>query len=245
MCLQLQMERQMTDARPRDLHPEITKLDHELRYFKESLLSRRKIKVVAIGSSSVAGEGDVIPFPARLELALRKRYPDRMIDVINRGIGGQEAPEEAARFGSDLIDEAPVLAIWQVGTNAIYHRDLYDPGRVAGTIATALSWLKALPMDVILMDLQYAPALLGAKEKDTRTIVGLISAVAVAAPVNLFRRFALMEQWVTKDGVDQAVLIGPDGVHQTEIATDCVTQALDIAIGNVTGPVPGVPTPSA
>ena len=102
----------MTDAPP---HAELTKLEFELRHFKASLLSRRKIEVVAIGSSSTAGEGDVIPFPPRLELALRRRYPDRMIDVLNRGIGGQEAPEEAGRFESDVIAETPALVVWQVG----------------------------------------------------------------------------------------------------------------------------------
>jgi acyl-CoA thioesterase-1 len=55
-----------------------------------------------------------------------------MIDVLNRGIGGQEGPEELSRFESDVIAEAPTLVIWQVGTNAIYHRDLYDPQRTAG-----------------------------------------------------------------------------------------------------------------
>lgn len=44
----------------------------------------------------------------------------RMIDVINRGIGGQEAPEELARFESDAIGKAPSLLIWQVGANAVY-----------------------------------------------------------------------------------------------------------------------------
>ena len=220
-------------------HPDITGLGQELRYLKESLLSRRKSKIVAIGSSSAAGEGDIIPFPPRLELALRNRYPDRMIDVINRGIGGQEAPEEAGRFETDVIAEAPSLVVWQVGTNAIFHRDLYDPGRVAGTIATALGWLKALPLDIILMDLQYAPALLGQKECDTRLMVSLIEGVARTTNVNLFRRFALMERWVNNDGIDPSKLIGPDGLHQTEFATNCVTQALDAAIGAMIGPVQG------
>ncbi|HEX2363846.1 MAG TPA: SGNH/GDSL hydrolase family protein [Bradyrhizobium sp.] len=167
-----------------------------------------------------------------------------MIDVVNRGIGGQEAPEEAARFESDVIAEAPVLVIWQVGSNAIFHRDLYDPGRVAGTIAAALGWLKSLQLDIILMDLQYAPALLGPKEHDARLMVSLIERVARTANVNLFRRFALMEHWVKNDGIDQSKLIGPDGLHQTEFATNCVTLALDAAIGAMIGPVPGAPAPT-
>jgi acyl-CoA thioesterase I len=242
----------MPDApQPCDPHPDLVKFNYRLRHLTESLKRQRKIKVVAIGSSSTAGEDNTIPFPPRLELILRKRFPDRMIDVLDRGIGGQEAPEELSRFESDVIAEAPALVIWQVGTNAIYHRTLYDPYRVAGTIATGLSWLKGLEMDVILMDLQYAPVLLGdfetdlaakeQKEKDTRLMVSLIYGVANAAKVNLFPRFALMERWVTVDRIDQARLIGPDGLHQTEFANDCVTQALDCAIGAAVGALPAAP----
>src|SRR5690242_1408638 len=118
---------------------------------RDALETRRRIKIIAIGSSSTAGESNIIPFPHRLELALRSFYPGRMIDVVNRGIGGQEAPEELARFESDVTIEAPTLVIWQVGTNAIYHRELYDPPSVARIVETGVSWLKNLQADVILM----------------------------------------------------------------------------------------------
>ena len=45
-----------------------------------------------------------------------------MIDVLNRGIIGEEAPQELARMRADVIAEAPVLTIWQVGTNAVWQR---------------------------------------------------------------------------------------------------------------------------
>jgi hypothetical protein len=118
------MEDPMADA-PTP-HPEIVALQYPLSRLTEALKRQRKIKIVAIGSSSTAGEGDVIPFPHRLELLLRAQYPGRMIDVVNRGIGGQEAPEEFARFEGDVGAEAPVLVIWQMGTNAIYHRSDYN-----------------------------------------------------------------------------------------------------------------------
>jgi acyl-CoA thioesterase-1 len=221
----------MTDAAPPcDPHLDIVRFEEKLPHFSQSLDSRRKIKIVAIGSSSTAGENDIIPYPLRLELALRKRFPDRMIDVLNRGIIGQEAPEEVPRFETDVIAEDPSLVIWQVGTNAIAHRDLYDPGRVAATIATGLNWLKSLRADVVLMDLQYAPALLDL-EKDTRLMVSLIAAAAKTAGVNLFPRFALMERWRTQDGIPMDMLISPDRLHQTDYATNCVTRSLDTAIG--------------
>ena len=234
----------MTDAPPCDPHLELILFEYGLPHLQRSLARHRKTKIIAVGSSSIAGEGDVIPFPPRLELLLRKRYPDRMIDIVNRGVGGQEAPEELGRFQSDVIDEEPSLVIWQVGTNAIYHRDLYDPHRVADTIGAGLSWLKELEADVILMDLQYAPALLtSAKCADTKLMVSLISAAARTAEVNLFRRFALMKLWQTQDEIDPAKLIGPDGLHQTDFSTNCVTMTLDVAIGAAVGVVPGAPPP--
>jgi hypothetical protein len=238
----------MTDAsRPCDIPADLVAFKDRLPHLTDSLKRQRKIKIVAIGSSSTAGEGTILPFPFRLQLALRSRYPGRMIDVINRGIGGQEAPEELARFESDVIAEAPTVTIWQVGTNAIFHRDLYDPHAVAGTIATGVSLLKGLPMDVILMDLQYAPALLDSKEKDTRLMVSLIYAVAKDAEVNLFRRFALMERWCVKGGMSPADLIDPTDsskLHMNEWVTQCVTNALDRAIADKVGPVPGAPPPA-
>jgi acyl-CoA thioesterase I len=238
----------MTDApKPCNAHPDLG-FKGQLPHFAESLKQQRKIRIVAIGSSSTAGEGNIIPFPFRLELALRNRYPGRMIDVVNRGIGGQEAPEELSRFESDVLAEMPTLTIWQVGTNAIFHRELYDPHAVAGTIATGVSLLKTLPTDVILMDLQYVPALLEPqKEKDTRLMVSLIAKVAQDAEVNLFRRFALMERWCVGGGLSPADLVNPmDGskLHMSEWATQCVTTALDRAIAETVGVVPGAPPPT-
>ena len=50
-----------------------------------------------------------------------------MIDVVNRGNGGQEAPEELSRFENDILAEAPTLVIWQVGTNAVFPTSDYNP----------------------------------------------------------------------------------------------------------------------
>ena len=177
-----------------------------------------------------------------------------MIDVLNRGIGGQEAPEELTRFQDDVIAEDAALVIWQVGTNAIY-RNLYAPSVVAGIVATGLSWLKGLASvpDVILMDLQYALALFqddkGNPDPDktakTQEMVSLLAGVAEEAGVNVFQRFKLMEQW-KKDGMDWGNLIQADGIHMTEWSTACVTTALDLAIARAVGAVPGAaPVPSA
>jgi acyl-CoA thioesterase-1 len=109
-------------ARPCETHPDLVDFNYALPHLTESLERQRKTRIVTIGSSSTAGVDRILPYPYRLEMILRQRFYGRMIDVINRGIGGQEAPEELSRFEPDVIDEAPSLVIWQVGTNAVFRK---------------------------------------------------------------------------------------------------------------------------
>lgn len=155
--------------------------------------------------------------------------------MINKGVSGQEAPEEFKRFDEDVIGQSPVLTIWQIGTNAIFHEG-YDLDDVAAAIAAGLKRLSGLAMDVVLMDLQYAPAILnGGKLAGTEQMVGLIADVARKAAVNVFRRFALMRHW-HKDcdtPIDQMIdPTDPSHLHQSDWCTDCVATALDTLIAD-------------
>ena len=105
-----------------------------------------------------------------------------MIDVLNRGIG-EEAPKELARMRTDVIAEAPVLTIWQVGTNAVWQRG-HNLDEVAAAIEQGLRVLAGAPtpMDIVLMGLQYARALLTDDKIDAaRRMLSLINQLATAA----------------------------------------------------------------
>jgi acyl-CoA thioesterase-1 len=225
-----------------ETHDNLIGFNYPLPHLAQALKSQRKVKVVAIGSSSTAGEGDIIPYPCRLEMALRARFHGRMIDVLNRGVIGQEALDELSRFDPDVIDEAPALVIWQVGTNAVFRWGQYNFGDVAVAIATGLERLSAYAMDVVLMDLQYTPAIVGPdKLQHAEDMVALISAAAdnTRIKVNVFRRFALMRRWVDDD-IPIANLVDqtdPDKLHMSDWATGCITQALDNAIKTAPSPV--------
>ena len=226
----------MADAsRPCDPHLELTTFKHSLPHLRAALKHERKIRIVAIGSSSTAGEGDLVPYPARLELLLRGRFHHRMIDVLNRGISGQEAPAELSRFEPDVFDESPSLVIWQVGTNAVFRQKEFNFDDVAAAIAFGLAWLADLEADVVLMDLQYTTAVLTPDDqlKRAEDMVARISAAADNAGVNLFPRFALMRHWLLDDGIplDDLVRPGdPDKLHMSDWATSCVSTALFQAI---------------
>jgi hypothetical protein len=164
---------------------------------------------VALGSSSTAGECDVVPYTYRRQTSQRDKFKNRMIDVLNRGIIGEEAPQELARMRADVIAEAPVLTIWQVGTNAVWQRGLDE---VAAAIEQGLRVLAGAPtpMDIVLMDLQYAPALLTDDKIDaTRRMLSLINQLATAAKVNVFRRFDLMRRFLEVERHSFDTIIDP------------------------------------
>jgi hypothetical protein len=218
-----------------DTHQGIVGFKYPFPHLMRSLKLQRKTKIVAIGSSSTAGEGNVVAYPARLELLLREKFRDRMIDVLNRGLGGQEAPSELSRFEPDVIGEGPSLVIWQVGTNAVYRSVAFNFDEVAASIATGLQWLANLPTDVVLMDLQYTTAVVEPAERRglADKMVKIISDAAAKAGVNVFRRFELMQHWVVQDGIDIKDLIrdGDDSkLHMSDWATSCSTRALFEAI---------------
>jgi len=227
------MEVHMPDDLPKcDIPADLIRFERPLFHLAKQLKGTGPIKIVAIGSSSTAGDGTIAPYPGRLETALRLRFPSRTINVINKGTSGEEAPEEFKRFDQDVIEQAPVLTIWQVGTNAIFH-DGYDLDDVAAAIDAGLKWLSNLAMDVVLMDLQYAPAILQpGKITGTRCMVDLIADAAARAGVNRFRRFDLMRHWNKDRNIPIDQMIESDGLHQTEWCTASVVQALDALIAD-------------
>lgn len=179
-----------------------------------------------------------MPYPARLEMYLRWEYqagfPNMRLDILNRGIGGQEAPEERKRFQKDIFDLEPALVIWQVGTNAVFHNDIYDIKTVAEEIDKGLSELSGKNFDVMLMDSQYSTAMLKDDKADaSEQMMSLIAAAAEKYEINLFRRWALMRHWHIHNNVPLADMVDssdPDQLHQSDWSMMQVSKALFGAI---------------
>jgi hypothetical protein len=226
----------MPDDLPKcEIPADLIRFDRPLFHLAKQLGAAEAINIVAIGSSSTAGEGTIAPYPGRLEKALRLRFPGRTINVVNKGKSGEDAPEEFRRFDQDVIARRPVFTIWQIGTNAIFH-DGYDLGDVAAAIEAGLKRLGSSAMDVVLMDLQYAPAILvPGKIAGTERMVKLIDEVAKRAGVNVFRRFALMRHWNKDSNIPIEQMINQDDnqhLHQSEWCTNCIVRSLDVLIAD-------------
>jgi hypothetical protein len=130
--------------------------------------------------------------------------------------------------------------IWQVGTNAVWQSPDTKPppstfDETTAAIRNGLAKLgKETHADVILMDLQYVPAVLTpAIEGKATAMVKAISDLAQEAGVNVFRRFAFMKglHEVERASFDRIVDPGDNTrLHGSEWVTDRVTRALSDAI---------------
>ena len=232
----------MPDTPPNgDILAELVGFKHPLPHLTHALQGSGPVRIVAMGSSSTSGRADVVPYPHRLEMYLRaeyqQRFPNLRIDVLNRGKGGEEADAELLRFDTDIFAEKPSLVIWQVGTNAVFHKkdQPYDLDEVAAKIAAGLERLRGQPMDVVLMDPQYVTAmLLDERAEDSERMVSLISVAAQKANVNLFRRWALMRHWHVHNNVSFEQMLDPTDdqakLHQSDWSTLRISKALCDAI---------------
>lgn len=213
--------------------------EHGLTHFAQSL-TRGQAKTVAIGSSTTAGRGNITAYPGRLLSFIQNDYPKTNIAIVNKGISGQEAPIELQRFDSDVIAEKPDLVIWQVGTNAVWQSPDQNPpppsfDETTSAIRDGLVKLRGeTRADVILMDLQYLPAVLTPAKKDKAiAMVEVISELARDAGVNVFRRFAFMKglYQVEQVSFDRMVdLTDHSRLHDSDWATERVAWAVKFAI---------------
>jgi lysophospholipase L1-like esterase len=137
--------------------------EHGLPHFAQSLTAGQA-KIVAIGSSTTAGRGDITAYPGRRLSFLQNDYPKANVAMVNKGKGGQEAPAELQRFDTDVIAAKPDLVIWQIGTNAVWQSSNQNPPTFDETTRAIRDGLVKLrdetQADAILMDLQYEPAVL-------------------------------------------------------------------------------------
>ena len=248
------------DSDPSRIPVEPIPFEHGLTHFAQSL-ARGQAKIVAIGSSTTIGRGDIAAYPGRLLSFLQKEYPKANTAMVNKGIGGQEAPVECQRFDTDVIAEKPDLVIWQVGTNAVWQRpDLKPPppsfDETTSAIRDGLVKLRnQAQADAILMDLQYVPAVLTPAKKDKAiAMVEAISELARDAGVNVFRRFAFMKGLYEVEQVSFDRMVDAtdnDRLHDSDWVAHRMAWAMKLAIvGGVekaqsSAAVPSRPSPAS
>jgi lysophospholipase L1-like esterase len=215
-----------------------------LPHVANKLISGRPVVIVAFGSSSTQGYGSSAPeftYPSRLAGQLRRQYPSAEITVVNRGVGGEDAPEMMKRLQS-VIDLHPDLVIWQVGTNAVL-RNL-DPDETARMVEDGISLIQAAGSDVVLVDPQYSPRVTEHSESAGR-MVRLLGKVAQLRHIGIFPRFEVMREWHERQAIPINDFVIADGLHMNDWGYACFAQLLGDDIIKSVGQIKlGVNVPS-
>ena len=216
-----------------------------LPHVANKLISGRPVVIVAFGSSSTQGYGSSAPefsYPSRLAAQLRRQYPSADITVVNRGVGGEDAPEMMRRLQS-VIDLHPDLVIWQVGTNAVL-RNL-DPDETARMVEDGISLIQAAGSDVVLVDPQYSPRVTEHSESAGR-MVRLLGKVAQLRHIGIFPRFEVMREWHERQAIPINDFVIADGLHMNDWGYACFAQLLGDDIIKSVGQIKlGVNVPAA
>jgi acyl-CoA thioesterase-1 len=207
----------------------LTSFSDPLPHTALRLAAGKSLTIVALGSSSTYGTGASKPefsYPSRLAALLHARYPHAEIRVINRGVGGELIGETTQRIAAEVIGDKPDLVIWQVGTNDVLQDA--DPQTVMASVRAGIAQLRQAGADIILMDLQYAPAVL--THPYYRAMERALWATAKATGVPVFQRFALMRDWTEHGNMKMSAMIAADHLHMTDASYDCLARQLSGSI---------------
>ncbi|GKQ51594.1 SGNH/GDSL hydrolase family protein [Bradyrhizobium sp. Ce-3] len=197
-----------------------------LPHVAAKLAAGKPVVIIAFGSSSTQGYGSSAPeftYPNRLAAQLRRQYPSADITVLNRGKGGEDAPEMMKRLQTEVLDVHPDMVIWQVGTNAVL-RNL-DPSETARQVEDGVARIQADGADVVLVDPQYSPRVTERPES-ARGMVKLLGRIAALRHVGIFPRFEVMRDWHEKQAIPIDDFVTADGLHMNDWGYACFAQLL-------------------
>ena len=161
---------------------------------KKAFAKAEPLKIVALGSGPTEGgaAGDPqMTYPARLQARLAAAFPGKEITVLNKGKAHETTAEMAKRIARDVVAEHPALVIWEAGTvDAARGLDVEGFGTV---LDEGLDALRAAGIDIIVMDMQYAPSTVSII--DFGPYIDALRAVAERASVPVFDRYEVMHDW--------------------------------------------------
>ena len=162
-------------------------------------------------------------YPSRLAAQLHRQYPSADITVLNRGQGGEDAPEMMQRLQTSVIDMKPDMVIWQVGTNAVL-RNL-DPGETAKLVEDGIARIQGGGADLVLVNPQYSPKV-NEKAESASKMINLLNKVAALRHVGIFPRFEVMREWHETQALPIDSFVIADGLHMNDWGYACFAQLL-------------------
>jgi acyl-CoA thioesterase I len=190
----------------------------------EALKIRKKIIILAIGSTSATMRGPVRGgYYSIIERTLEAAFKPLDVEIIHRGVSGELAADAAVRIKNEVALTRADLVLWQLGTaDALARVPIYE---FRNTITDQIRWLREHKVDVILVGLRYAANL--AKDPQYIGIRTILADVAKAEKVVRLSRFDA-EQALAKVKRDSTE--GFASANGTEASYVCTAEYITRAI---------------
>ncbi|MDE2362722.1 MAG: SGNH/GDSL hydrolase family protein [Hyphomicrobiales bacterium] len=195
--------------------------------FAAALAARKKVRVLAIGSSSTYGIGASSKsrsYPAQLHDILQKALAGEDVDIVNRGVSGEVASTTAERLRSEVAIDRPDLVLWQLGTNDALSR--VPPDQFEQTVRSTIGWLKADKIDVVLVGLQYTPKF--SRDQNYTEIRDTLFKIASEENVLYIRRFDAM-RFIAKARATPTMM-SSDDFHLNDLGYRCMAEHIAQAV---------------
>jgi lysophospholipase L1-like esterase len=200
--------------------------------FSRAIENRRRLRIVAIGSSSTEGIGASSPaanYPSQLLGLLQLAIPEQDFEVINLGVGGETAGGTVERLRREIPKLSPELVVWQVGTNdALTGAVIADYQSI---VRDALQFLKASHVDVLMIGPQWTRKLAGNPAFDA--VREATAQVARSEGVTLVSRYDAMRKLAQASGRED--LTGPDHLHMNDLGYRCMAEQIVVTLAHAVG----------
>lgn len=204
--------------------------------------SKSQLRIIAFGSSSTEGIGASRPsatYPAQLQLILSHVMPKgRVVEVLNRGIGGEDVDDMMKRLQKDVIKPKPDIVIWQTGSNDVLRH--VPLARFETETRAGIEAMQKAGAEVILMEPQWCPML--EKAGGAGAFSDAIRRIGRDMKVAVIRRSELMRKWIAEGRMTRAQMLASDGLHMSDsgysaLARDIAPEVLRASAVAVATPV--------
>lgn len=200
------------------------------------LADSEPVRICLFGSSTVEGIGASTPEHGLCPVFERTFAPAAPggLTVINRGIGGNGAPEMHERL-QQVIDDRPDLVIWQGGTNDVWKEE--PVSTFIDLTRDDLQMLRRQGCDLAMIGPQWCKML--EELPNFPAFRDAVPALAIELGVPCFDRYDAMKQWCQEHHIERDAL-SPDGLHLGDFGYTLLGEALArwiAGLANVTLPV--------
>ena len=189
-----------------------------------ALKERKKIVILAIGSSSASLRGPVSGgHYAVVERFLEATFKGLDVEVVHRGVSGELASDAAERIKTEVALTNADLVLWQLGTADAFAQVPVADFYVA--VTEVVTWLKEHKIDIALVGLRYTRSV--ARDLHYQAIRAAIHEIGREQKVLRVGRYEA-EETLERVRREQGVLLSE--VEVTESGYACMAEYLARAI---------------